>query len=181
MWSRSNRFIKAFRFAAIACLIWPAFVLPAAADEASEGVLAKYFEALGGRSVWADGHGEYVLAKIKDPRFSLPGTFELCFNWDKPQTADRFRVQDATQFRVFTGSEGWTLNKPSGSGEGQLSDWDDARKQRATSAWADNLEVLTHRMAKRDNAVSTRMGEGPWAGWVEISNEPVARDRRCQQ
>lgn len=168
--NRAHRVFRMLKFIVIACFLGPAFILSATADEGSEALLSKYFDAVGGRNVWADGHGEYILAKIKDPRFPLPGTFEICFNWDKPQTAERLRVQDSTQYRVFTGSEGWTLNKASGSGTGQLTDWDDDRKRRGYSGWADNVEVLSHKMAKRDKTISTRMGEGPWKEWIEISD-----------
>jgi hypothetical protein len=110
-----------------------------------------------------------VLAKVQDPRFPLPGTFELCLSWDAPQTADRSRFQGFTQVRAFTGTEGWTFRKPSGQSSGELSEWDAPRKDRGVSEWIGNFEVLTHRIAKRDKKVSTGMGVGPWKGWVEIS------------
>jgi len=176
MLNRTPGFVNRFALFVIGTLVGLACISPAVADDGSEALLSKYFEAIGGRAVWADGHGEYVLAKIRDSRFPLPGTFEICFNWDKPQTADRFRVQDSTQYRVFTGREGWTLNKLSGSAPGQISDWDDDRKKRGYFGWSDNLEVLTHKMAMRDRKVSTRMGDGPWKEWIEISTDqkPVA-------
>ena len=139
------------------------------ADDRANDTLATYFEAIGGRSVWAEGKGEYVLAQVVDNRLPLPATVEFCFSWEIPQTVDRTRFQDLTQLRVFTGREGWTFRKPSGPEDGQLSNWDDERRRRGRAEWSGNFEVLTHRIARRDEAVSTRMGEGPWANWVEVS------------
>jgi hypothetical protein len=141
----------------------------AAADQRSEEVLTNYFAALGGRSIWAEGHGEYVLARVKTPGLPLPGTFELCLSWEKPQTADRARFQNLTQFRAFTGNEGWTFSRPSGQNAGELKNWYEMRMHRGLSEWAGNFEVLTHRLARRDEKVTTRMGAGPWKDWVEIS------------
>lgn len=142
---------------------------PAAANELSDVVLDCYFEAIGGRSVWANGHGEYVLAEINDARFPLPGTFEFCWSWDEPKTVDRSRFQGVTQLRSYIGKEGWTFRKPSGEIHGTMTLWDDARKARGQSEWNGNFEVLTHRLAKRDERVTTRMGNGPWKAWVEIT------------
>ncbi len=139
------------------------------ADDRAEETLAKYFEAIGGRTVWAEGSGEYVLARVVDNNFPLPATVEFCFSWESPQTVDRTRFQDLTQLRVFTGSEGWTLRKPSGPVDGRVSAWDDERRRRGLAEWSGNFEVLTHRIARRDEDVSVRMGDGPWANWVEIS------------
>ena len=147
-------------------------LLPAAtsfADTRAEETLATYFEAIGGRAIWAEGRGEYVLARVVDSNLPLPATVEFCFSWESPQTVDRTRFQDLTQLRVFTGREGWTLRKPSGPGDGRVSNWDDERRQRGQAEWSGNFEVLTHRIARRDEDVSVRMGEGPWANWVEIS------------
>jgi hypothetical protein len=147
---------------AIACF-------PAGADEASDAVLERYFDAIGGRSIWANGHGEYVLAKVKDPGFPLPATFEFCWSWDGPRAADRSRFQGLTQIRSYTGTDGWTFRKPSGELQGTITTWDDARKARGQSEWNGNFEVLTHRIAKRDARVTTRLGEGPWKAWIEIA------------
>lgn len=147
----------------------------AATGPSSAPELEKYFAAIGGRDVWAAGHGEYVLAKVEDPRFPLPGTFEFCWSWDEPRTADRSRFQGLTQLRSYTGEDGWTFVRRSGDGEGILKTWDDARRIRGRSEWDGNFEVLTHRLAKGDERVSSRMGQGPWASWVEISvDEQVA-------
>ena len=140
-----------------------------ASDPVSTDLLEKYFEALGGREEWAAGRGEYVLAKVEDPASPLPGTFEFCWSWDEPRTADRSRFQGFTRLRSYTGDEGWTFVRPSAGQQGVLTSWDDARKVRGRSEWNGNFEVLTHRLAARDDRLSTRMGEGPWASWVEIS------------
>ena len=141
----------------------------AAPGTPSDDLLDGYFEAIGGRDEWAAGHGEYVLAKVEDPRFALPGTFEFCWSWDEPRTADRSRFQGLTQLRAYAGDDGWTFVRPSGDQEGTVRTWDDARRMRGQSEWTGNFEVLTHRLAKRDERVTTRMGTGPWASWVEIS------------
>jgi hypothetical protein len=141
----------------------------AISDTRSRELLDKYFDALGGRDEWALGHGEYVLAKVEDPRFPLPGTFEFCWSWDEPKTADRSRFQGLTQLRSYTGDAGWTFVKPSGDADGTVKIWNDARKIRGQAEWNGNFEVLTHRLAARDERVTTRMGEGPWASWIEIS------------
>lgn len=139
------------------------------ADEASEQRLEDFYAAIGGRDVWANGRGEYVLAKVEDPRFALPGTFELCWSWLQAKTSARARFQDLSRVRSFDGSEGWTLEKPGGNGEARLRPWDADRIAQARLEWRGNFEVLAHRMAKRDPAVTTRMGDGPWRNWIRIS------------
>lgn len=141
----------------------------AASETTSDGLLENYFDAVGGREVWAAGHGEYVLATIEDPAFPLPGTFEFCWSWDDARTADRSRFQGRTQLRAYTGDDGWTFVKPSGDQQGTITTWDDARKARGLSEWNGNFEVLTHRLAKNDERVTTCMGEGQWTSWIEIS------------
>ncbi|NJM35451.1 MAG: hypothetical protein HC850_12905 [Rhodomicrobium sp.] len=149
------------------CLGWG---IPAeAADAVAEQRLNAFFQAIGGRDVWAAGRGEYVLAKVDDPRFPLPGTFEFCWSWEAPNAADRSRFQDVTQLRAVYGDEGWLFLKPSGDAPGELKRWDEARRARALSEWTGNFEVLIHRMAKRDPRVSTGMGDGDKAGWIEIT------------
>jgi len=88
-------------------------------------------------------------------------------------TYGRPRFQDLTQFRAFTGSEGWTFIKPGGQPVGELKTWVGARMQRGLSEWAGNFEVLTHRLAVRDKNVTTRMGGGPWKAWIEITVDSV--------
>lgn len=139
------------------------------ADQRSDTILDKFYESLGGRAVWAGGRGEYVLAKVKDPRVPLPGTFEFCWSWESAQISDRTRFQGQTQVRSFDGKTGYTFRKPSGDAPGQISEWTEERKQRGLQEWSGNFEILTHRMAKRDPAVSTRMGEGPWEDWIAIT------------
>jgi len=140
----------------------------AVADSTSDTILDRYFEAIGGRAIWAEGHGEYVLAKIADSRFALPGTFEICWNWELPQTADRLRVQGLSQTRVYAGSHGWTVRKSSGAPGTDHIEWDGARMMQGLAEWTGNFEVLTHRIANGDERVTTRMGEGSRQGWIEI-------------
>jgi len=139
-----------------------------AEDDVAQRRLDDYFAAMGGRDVWAAGRGEYVLASISDPRFPLPGTFELCWNWEQPQTADRARFQGTTQIRAFDGRQGWTATRSSVSTGTVLADWDAARRERGFAEWRGNFEILTHRLARGDRRVSARMGDGPWSGWIEI-------------
>lgn len=139
------------------------------ADEKSEEILDSYFEAIGGRQVWSAGRGEYVLAKVQDPRFPLPATFEFCWSWEEARTSDRTRFQGLTQFRSFNGSEGWTYMKPAGDVPGDISPWSPSRVERGTMEWKGNFEILTHRLSKKDPAVTTEMGQGPWENWIGIS------------
>lgn len=139
------------------------------ADDQSEAILDSYFEAIGGRDIWAAGRGEYVLAKVQDPRFPLPATFEFCWSWEDARTSDRTRFQGLTQFRSFNGKTGWTFMKPAGDVPGTISNWAPARTRRGAMEWKGNFEILTHRLSKKDPAVTTEMGQGPWKGWVGIS------------
>lgn len=147
----------------------------ASIDRTAAEKLDLFYTAIGGRDVWAEGHGEYVLAKVEDPRFPLPATFEFCWSWDEPRAADRSRFQDLTQTRALQGDTGWTFNKPSGNSPGQVKEWDAARLQRGLMEWTGNFEVLAHRMAKRDPAVSVVMGEGEMNGWLAISVDGTLR------
>lgn len=156
--------------AVLACAA-PAPVVAAApqADARAEAVLERYLDAVGGREVWAAGAGEYVLAKVSDPRSPLPATFEFCWSWRGPDAADRTRFQGLTQIRVLKGDEGWTYMKPSGPAPGQVAEWDGARVARGLAEWRGNFEALTHRMAARNPSVSVAMGEDDRADWLEIS------------
>ncbi|MDX1381416.1 MAG: hypothetical protein R3233_09865, partial [Xanthomonadales bacterium] len=87
--------------------------------------------------------------------------------------ADRSRFQGFTQLRVLNDKEGWTYLKQSGKAPGELKDWDAARIARGVSEWTGNIEVLTHRMARNDPAVTVRMGEGERQGWLRIEVDGV--------
>lgn len=140
-----------------------------ASDAASSAILDKYFSVAGGRDAWASAHGEYVLAKVADPRFPLPATFEFCWSWDDVFRADRMRVQGMTRQTVLRAEDGWIFSRPSNAPKGVIEPLSEELMQRARSEYIGNFEVLTHRLAKRDEAISTRLGAGPWQNWVEVS------------
>ena len=141
----------------------------ATADGGSAAILDRYFDAIGGREIWARGHGEYVLAKVIDPRFPLPATFEFCWSWDEPKRAERMRVQGLSRRTALTADDGWMFTRPSNAAAGVLEATSAERRARSIAEWTGNFEVLTHRLAKRDAAVKTRLGEGPWQQWIQVT------------
>jgi hypothetical protein len=148
----------------------------AAGNDAAEAV-DRYLEAVGGRAVWASARGEYVLAMTTDPRRPLPYTFELCWDFSQPRTAERARFQSRTQRRGYAGGDGWSFGRDVGSPEGTLRTWSAEEGAANESLWRAAFEVVTHRLAARDPELSVRSGADEWAGWIEIAERgaPIAR------
>jgi len=153
----------------------PLPVVAAGADATQ--VIERYLEAVGGRAAWASAHGEYVLAVTTDPRRPLPYTFELCWDFTQPRTAERARFQSRTQLRGYASGSGWSFGRDITSPEGTLRTWSTEESATNESLWRAAFEVVTHRLAARDPDLSVRSGEGEWSGWVEILEQgaPIAR------
>jgi len=164
----------------IFCLLSLLFAAPtpvmAAADDAPR-VVDRYLEAVGGREAWASANGEYVLAVTTDPRFPLPYTFELCWDFSQPRTAERARFQSRTQLRGYVAGDGWSFGRDVGAGEGTFRTWSAEERATNETLWRAAFEVVTHRLAARDPELSVRMGQGEWSGWVQVAERgtPIAR------
>lgn len=149
----------------------------AAADDAASRAIDRYLEAMGGREAWAEAKGEYVLAVTSDPRRPLPYTFELCWDFSQPRTAERARLQSRTQLRGYASGDGWSFGRDAGTPEGTLRDWSAEESATNENLWRAAFEVVTHRLAARDPELSVRSGKGEWAGWIEFDERgtPIAR------
>jgi hypothetical protein len=132
-------------------------------------VVDRYLEAVGGRAVWASALGEYVLAVTTDPRRPLPYTFELCWDFAQPRTAERARFQSRTQLRGYASGDGWSFGRDVTAPQGTFRNWSAEESSTNENLWRAAFEVVTHRLAARDPNLSVRSGTGEWAGWVEIS------------
>lgn len=152
---------------------------PASAQTPSDAVRAidHYFEAAGGRDLWANAAGEYVLAVTTDPRLPLPYTFEFCWSFREPRTAERARFQGRTQLRGFERGHGWSYRRDVGAAQGTVRPWSAEENATNDAIWRGAFEVVVHRLAARDPALSVRMGQGAWEGYVEIveAGSPVGR------
>jgi hypothetical protein len=148
----------------------------AAGGDAAQAV-DRYLEALGGRAAWASARGEYVLAVTTDPRRPLPYTFELCWDFTQPRTAERARFQSRTQLRGYQAGEGWSFGRDATAAEGTIRTWSVEESASNENLWRAAFEVVTHRLAARDPELSVREGEGEWSGWIEIAERgaPIAR------
>lgn len=152
--------------------------LPAAAADAdATASIDRYLEAVGGRGAWAAARGEYVLAVTTDPRRPLPYTFELCWDFTQPRTAERARFQSRTQRRGYESGDGWSFGRDVGTADGTLRTWSAEENATNEALWRAAFEVVTHRLAARDPDLSVRNGDAEWAGWVEIAERgtPIAR------
>jgi hypothetical protein len=164
----------------IFCVLSLLFAVPApvlaAADDAFV-LVDRYLEAVGGRAVWASAQGEYVLAVTTDPRRPLPYTFELCWDFSQPRTAERARFQSRTQLRGYAAGDGWSFGRDTGAPDGMIRAWDAQEATANESLWRAAFEVVTHRLAARHPDLTVSMGEGDWAGWIEIAERgtPIAR------
>lgn len=149
----------------------------AQSNNEAERAVDRYFETAGGRDLWANAAGEYVLAVTTDPRLPLPYTFEFCWSFQQPRTAERARFQGRTQLRGFEQGRGWSFRREQGAAQGTLRPWSAEENAAADDIWRGAFEVVLHRLAARDRALSVRMGEGPWQGYVEIveANNPIGR------
>lgn len=149
----------------------------ASAEDAATRAVDRYLEALGGRAVWAEARGEYVLAVTTDPRRPLPYTFELCWDFTQPRTAERARMQSRTQLRGYAAGEGWSLGRDAGAPQGTLRSWSAEEGATNEALWRAAFEVVTHRLAAGDADLAVQSGAGEWAGWIEISEKgtPIAR------
>jgi hypothetical protein len=156
-------------------LLAPAGV--ATADDAASEAIDRYLAALGGRAAWAGAQGEYVLAMTTDPRRPLPYTFELCWDFSQPRTAERARFQSRTQLRGYAAGDGWSFGHDVGAPEGTIRTWSTKESAFNESLWGAAFEVITHRLATRDPDLAVRKSEGEWAGWIEITERgiPIAR------
>jgi hypothetical protein len=171
--------MKAFRILALLSLgsSFAATSPAVAAGEDADQAIDRYLEAVGGRAAWASAHGEYVLAVTTDPRRALPYTFELCWDFTRPRTAERARFQSRTQLRGYASGDGWSFGRDIAAPEGTIRDWSADENATNESLWRAAFEVVTHRLAARDPDLSVRNGAAEWAGWVEISERgtPIAR------
>ncbi len=143
----------------------------------AEQLVDAYFETAGGRDQWASAAGEYVLAVTTLPGAPLPYTFEFCWSFREPRTAERARFQGRTQLRGYESGVGWTFRKDSAAEQGQVRVWSAEESARNEAIWRGTFEVVLHRLARRDPALRVGMGQGPWAEWIEISEAgaPIGR------
>jgi hypothetical protein len=151
------------------CAVFSAPPPAAAVDTGATQVIDRYLDAVGGRAAWAAARGEYVLAMTMDPRRPLPYTFELCWDFTQPRTAERARFQSRTQLRGYESGLGWSFGREIGSAEGAFRTWSAEEGATNESLWRAAFEVVTHRLAADDPDLSVRSGKGEWAGWVEIA------------
>lgn len=166
-----GRFSNRTKGALCAVLAFALVASPPAAAQTS-GAAAQaidhYFQAAGGRELWANAAGEYVLAVTNDPRLPGPYTFEFCWSFREPRTAERARFQNRTQLRGFERGRGWSFRRDVGAAQGTVRPWSAEENANGDDIWRGAFEVVVHRLAARDPALSVHMGQGPWEGYVEI-------------
>lgn len=164
--------------AALAAMAAPA-ARPALAQTSPEAerVIDRYFENAGGRDRWAAAAGEYVLAVTSDPQLPLPYSFEFCWSFREPRTAERARFQNRTQRRGFEKGAGWSYRRDLSAAAGTLRRWSADENELGDSIWRGAFEVVLHRLAARDPALNLRMGLGSWEGYVEVLERgaPIGR------